>query len=73
MFLSSMLCRMAEHPLMLQVTSLPIQPLVPLVDEFAARLFGETAFLAISRTWPLVVPQIYCLGSFWWTVLVICR
>lgn len=25
----------------MQVTSLPIQPLVPLVDEFAGRLFGE--------------------------------
>lgn len=30
-----------------QVTSLPIQPLVPLVDEFAGRLFGELDYIQV--------------------------
>ena len=37
-----------------QVTSLPIQPLVPLVDEFAARLFGETPVLLTTTRMTLL-------------------
>ena len=37
-----------------QVTSLPIQPLVPLVDEFAARLFGETPVLLTATRMTLL-------------------
>lgn len=32
----------------MQVTSMPIQPLVPLVDEFAGRLFGELDYIQVG-------------------------
>jgi hypothetical protein len=54
MFMISMTCsdRVADRLLLLQVTSLPIQPLVPLVDEFAARLFGENSIARPAQLLP---------------------